>query len=113
MQTAWARGPEAAAIWAEALGRPVVYAGADPGAWRSAITTHLGGQRREDCLKTYEALAKMSGEPKAVELARTTALLGRAPRSYRAYVRDVVAARGLATERAACTRLDPTHVNAT
>ncbi len=85
-------GPEAAAIWAEALGRPVVYAGDDADAWRAAITTHLSGQKREDWLKTYTALAKMSGNPNPVELARTTELLGRAPRDYRAYVRDAVAA---------------------
>jgi len=90
-------GPEAAAIWAEALGRPVAYAGDDRAAWTRAITTHLTGHKREDWLKTYKALAKLSGGPNPVELARTTALLGRAPRTYRAYVHDVVAA--LATPR--------------
>lgn len=84
-------GPEAAAIWAEALGRPVEYAGHDRDAWRSAITTHLSGHKREDYLKTFEALAKMSGEPKPAELARTTELLGRPPRTYREYVHDVIA----------------------
>jgi uncharacterized protein YbjT (DUF2867 family) len=83
-------GPEAAAIWADALGRSVEYAGQDREAWRSAIRTRLRGHKREDWLKTYEALAKMSGGPKAAELARTTELLGRSPRSYRDYVSDVV-----------------------
>lgn len=86
-------GPEAAAIWAEALGRPVEYTGHDQDAWRAAITTHLSGHKREDWLKTYKALAKMSGGPNPKELARTTELLGRAPRSYRTYVHDVVASR--------------------
>lgn len=85
-------GPEAAAIWAEALGRPVEYAGNDEEAWRRAISTRLSGQKREDWLKTYASLAKMAGPPSPAELARTTALLGRAPRGYRAYVRDAVAA---------------------
>ena len=91
-------GPQAAAIWAEALGRPVEYAGHHRDAWRNAIRTNLDGHKREDWLKTYEALAKTSGEPKSAELARTTELLGRAPRTYRAYVSDLVASL---TERAA------------
>ncbi len=90
-------GPEAAAIWAEALGRSVEYAGRDRNAWRGAIEKHLRGHKREDWLKTYEALAKMSGEPKPDELARTTELLGRSPHSYRAYVSDVVASLGKRT----------------
>jgi uncharacterized protein YbjT (DUF2867 family) len=91
-------GPQAAATWAEALGRSVEYAGHDRDAWRSAIQTHLRGHKREDWLKTYEALAKMSGAPKPAELARTTELLGRPPRSYRDYVSDAV---GALTTRAA------------
>jgi uncharacterized protein YbjT (DUF2867 family) len=87
-------GPGAAAIWAETLGRGVEYAGHDRDAWRHAITTHLGGHKREDWLKTYEALAKMSGGPKPAELARTTELLGRSPRTYRDYVSDVVVSLG-------------------
>jgi uncharacterized protein YbjT (DUF2867 family) len=89
-------GPEAAAIWAEALGHEVVYAGHEREAWQNAIRTHLTGHKREDWLKTYEALAKMSGGPDPKELARTTELLGRPPRSYRDYVTDIavtVAAR--------------------
>ena len=85
-------GPQAAATWAEALGRPVAYVGDDEAAWRLAITTQLSGQKREDWLRTYKSLAKMAGGPDPVELARTTQLLGRAPRGYHAYVRDAVAA---------------------
>ncbi len=103
-------GPEAAAIWAEKLGRSVEYAGRDRDAWRSAIERHLRGHKREDWLKTYEALAKMSGGPKPDELARTTELLGRPPRSYHAYVSDVVASLGL---RGPACRREPSEDMAT
>ncbi|HVJ16782.1 MAG TPA: NAD(P)H-binding protein [Polyangiaceae bacterium] len=83
-------GPEAAAIWTEALGRPVTYAGHEPAMWTRAISTRLTGRKREDWLKTYRALAKMSGGPNPVELARTAEMLGRAPYSYRDYVNRVV-----------------------
>ncbi|HSC88961.1 MAG TPA: NAD(P)H-binding protein [Polyangiaceae bacterium] len=85
-------GPEAAAIWAEMLGRGVEYVGHDGEAWRAAIRQNLHGHKRDDWLKTYETLAKMAGGPKPDELRRTTELLGRAPRGYRAYVADAVAA---------------------
>lgn len=98
-------GPRAAAIWASALDRPVVYAGDDRSAWMRAIERHLDGHKREDFLKTYRSLALVSSKPSPAALAQTTALLGRPPRSYGEYVEDVVATmareRSVASARAA------------
>jgi uncharacterized protein YbjT (DUF2867 family) len=90
-------GPDAAQLWSEALGRPVVYAGDDRAAWQAAIDRNLTGPKRSDFHKTFKVLARLGSAPSAAEVARTTELLGRPPRSYASYIRDVVAARGVLT----------------
>ncbi|MEU7478345.1 NmrA family NAD(P)-binding protein [Lentzea sp. NPDC042327] len=82
-------GEQSARIWAEALGREVVYTGADP-EWRKAFERRLSGQKLVDWIRSFELLsaAPIGTDPAEVEIM--TKLLGRAPRTLRDYVRDSV-----------------------
>jgi uncharacterized protein YbjT (DUF2867 family) len=91
-------GPACAAAWGAALGRPVAYTGAD-GRWEQLVEARLEGRKREDFLGSLRLMARFHLPTRPAELARTTALLGRPPRSYADYARDT-AARWL-RERAA------------
>jgi uncharacterized protein YbjT (DUF2867 family) len=83
-------GPQCAAVWASALGREVTYDG-DLGSWRALVADRMQPRERDDFGKTYELFGRMRVAAKPAELARTTALLGRPPRSYASYVSQVVA----------------------
>lgn len=82
-------GEQSAQIWAEALGREVVYTGGDP-QWRKALERRLSGQKLADWIRSFELLssAPIATDPAEVEIM--TKLLGRAPRTLRDYVRDSV-----------------------
>lgn len=85
-------GPQVAAVWSEALGRPVEYAGNDIEAWRASVGARmLPEARANDFGKTYRILQRFGAPANAKTIAKTTALLGRPPRDFRSYVRDVVA----------------------
>lgn len=83
-------GDECAAIWSEALGRPV-QCERDMQRVNAAIQRALQGKKRADFIATYAVLRRFALPTEARMLAQTTALLGRAPTPYRAYVRDALA----------------------
>lgn len=83
-------GPECAAVWSAALGREVRYTG-DGDDWRLHVERSLEGRKRDDFLATFPLLRDYEVATDPVALAATTALLGRAPRSYADYVRDTLA----------------------
>ena len=85
-------GPQCAAVWASALGREVTYDG-DLGRWRALVADRMQPRERDDFGKTYELFGRVRVAAKPAEIARTTALLGRPPRSYASYVSEVVAER--------------------
>lgn len=84
-------GHACARTWSAALGRPVTFDADDP-RFAAAVTRELRAKKREDFMASYAAIRKLSLPTAANELTRTTALLGRAPTSYAAYVRDTSAA---------------------
>jgi uncharacterized protein YbjT (DUF2867 family) len=86
-------GPQAAAVWADELGREVSYVGDDESTWLEGINRELAGHKRDDFTRTYRKLPKFGGSVNEAHLARTTELLGRAPSSYRDYVRSLLEAR--------------------
>ena len=80
-------GDACAAAWSNALGQPVSF---DPDEHRfdTAVARELRAKKRADFLASYAAVRKLALPTRAQDLARTTALLGRAPTSYATYVRD-------------------------
>ncbi len=82
-------GPQCAAVWASALGREVTYDG-DLGRWRALVADRMPPRERDDFGKTYALFGRVRVAARPAELARTTALLGRPPRSYASYVSQVV-----------------------
>lgn len=81
-------GAESAAIWAEALGRPVRYTGADKVAWEQTLCCRIPeGKKSRDWRSSFRALGWMSMGTSRREVEETTRLLGRAPTTYREWVR--------------------------
>lgn len=85
-------GRECAAVWAEALGRPVAYLGDDDTLMAETFARHLSGQRLADWTASFRFLRRMSMPTRPRQVAATRALLGREPHSFEDYVRDTVAA---------------------
>ena len=84
-------GPECAQVWADALGRPVRYAGDDDAALEAALAAHLTGYRHDDWLSSLRKLRGFEVHATPEELATTERLLGRAPTDYTEFVRRVLA----------------------
>ncbi len=86
-------GPDYAAHWADALGRPVIYPGdAIPpflGAMQAAIPG-LGEWELDDFRLMMEVTQKMGCPATPSDHAATRAILGRAPRTHREFIADVL-----------------------
>ena len=84
-------GESIAAIWSEALGRPVRYGGDDLVTMEQRMQTMLPGWHALDLRLMFQRYQSdgAAADPAAIE--RLTALLGRAPRSYRDFARDAAA----------------------
>jgi uncharacterized protein YbjT (DUF2867 family) len=94
-------GQLAAAVWADALGRPVTYTGDDSSAWERIVADRFPpGRKGTDFRAAFGSLAKNRLATNARHLATTTALLGRAPQDYSDWAREVALARGVATNPA-------------
>jgi uncharacterized protein YbjT (DUF2867 family) len=83
-------GPSCAAVWAEALGRPVRYAGNDLELWRATVAPRIGAAKAADFARTYKVIQRFGIPASARALARTEQILGRPPRDYRSYVAEQV-----------------------
>jgi uncharacterized protein YbjT (DUF2867 family) len=84
-------GPECARVWADALGRPVRYAGDDDAALEAALAAHLTGYRHDDWLSSLRKLRGFEVHATPEELETTERLLGRRPTDYTDFVRRVLA----------------------
>ena len=86
----------AARFWAEALGRPVRYAGDDDAALEAALSRHLSGHRRDDWISSFKKLRGFAVTASADELAETERLLGRPPTDFVDFVARVAAEHDVA-----------------
>jgi hypothetical protein len=78
-----------ARVWeSAALGRPVAYAGDDAELLTQQLREQLHGKKYEDMLATSLVLGRIGLSTAPGQLAKTTALLGRLPRTYAAYVQE-------------------------
>lgn len=83
-------GVTAAAMWSEALGRPVTYAGDKNTRWRAALAEKLDEPKLTQSIKTIRVMPLSRFPVSKKRLADTTEMLGRPPLSYRDYVREKV-----------------------
>lgn len=82
-------GEENAAIWAEALGRPIDYIGDDLDAWAAQMAEHMPDWLVEDLVIMYRHFIEHGLLASEEDLALTRQLLGRHPKSYKQWVSDV------------------------
>ena len=88
-------GETCAGIWSEAIGRTIRYAG-DVAAWRAATRDLMPAWFNYDLGMMYAHLGTRGMLPDPGDLDQVTALLGRRPRSYRAFVHEQAALWSLA-----------------
>ena len=84
-------GEQIAAIWGEALGRPVRYGGDDLAALEQRMKGMLPSWHAMDLRLMLSRYQTDGAVAHAADLARLTVLLGRTPRSYRAFAMDAAA----------------------
>jgi uncharacterized protein YbjT (DUF2867 family) len=84
-------GEQIAAIWGEALGRTVRYGGDDLVAMEQRMKSILPSWHAMDLRLMLSRYQTDGAVASAADLARLTALLGRTPRSYRAFAKDAAA----------------------
>jgi uncharacterized protein YbjT (DUF2867 family) len=82
-------GEQCAAVWSEALARPVRYAGDDLDAWEHRIEDRLSQKERQDFRKTYKLMQKVGFGAPARAQAECEALLQKPLRGYLDYAREV------------------------
>jgi len=81
-------GEGIAAIWSEALGRAICYGGDDLGAMEQRLKTMMPAWHALDLRLMFSRYQSDGAAASADDMARLTRLLGRAPRSYRAFAKD-------------------------
>ena len=84
-------GEAIAAIWTEALGRPIRYGGDDLGAMEQRLKAMLPAWHALDLRLMFSRYQTDGAVATADDIARLTGLLGRPPRSYRAFAKDAAA----------------------
>ncbi len=84
-------GDGIAAIWSEALGRAIRYGGADPVAMEQRLKTMMPAWHAFDLKLMIGRYQSEGSIATAEDIARLTALLGHAPRSYRDFAKDAAA----------------------
>lgn len=84
-------GADAAAIWTEVLGRPIVYPGDDVAAFEQNLRQFMPGWMALDMRLMAERFLTDGMVPDAGDVDRLTTLLGRPLRAYRDYVAQITA----------------------
>ncbi len=84
-------GEGIAAIWSDALGRPVVYGGDDPGGFEQNLGTFMPAWMAYEMRLMAERYVSDGMIPEEGDVERLTTLLGRPLHSYRGFVSENVA----------------------
>jgi uncharacterized protein YbjT (DUF2867 family) len=84
-------GADAAAIWTDVLGRPIVYPGDDTAAFEQNLRQFMPSWMAFDMRLMAERFLTDGMLPEAADVARLTALLGRPLRSYRDFAAEIAA----------------------
>lgn len=83
-------GPQCAQTYAEFLGDTVAYGGDDLDAWEAQMQSMLPGWMIYDFRLMYDAFQKQGLIASEKQLQETRQILGREPRSFRAFATDIV-----------------------
>jgi len=84
-------GADVAAIWTEAVGRPIAYPGDDTAGFEQTLRQFSPAWMAFDMRLMAERFQSEGMIPEAGDVDRLTAMLGRPLRSYRAFAADVAA----------------------
>ena len=84
-------GPKAAALWSEALGRPVRYGGHDMDAFEKGMREPAPAWSAFDIRMMFQGYLERGFTAEPGDIEKLTALLGHPPRSYAAFVRETAA----------------------
>jgi len=84
-------GESIAAIWSAALGRAIRYGGDDLAAMEQRLKATMPAWHALDLRLMVSRYQSEGAAATAADVAQFTALLGRAPRSYRAFAKDAAA----------------------
>ncbi|HZY18883.1 MAG TPA: NmrA/HSCARG family protein [Ramlibacter sp.] len=84
-------GVQVAAIWSDALGRPIVYGGDDTAGFEKNLLQFMPPWMAYDMRLMSERFLTEGMVPETGDLERLTALLGRPLRSYRNFAADIAA----------------------
>ena len=84
-------GEAIAAIWTEALGRPIRYGGDDLGAMEQRLKAMLPAWHALDLRLMFNRYQTDGAVASGDDIAKLAGLLGRPPRSYRAFAKDAAA----------------------
>jgi uncharacterized protein YbjT (DUF2867 family) len=85
-------GESTAHVWSRVLGRQINYGGDDLDAWEHTALTYLKDWAAFDFRHMYAFFQEQGLKASAEAIARQTKMLGHAPRSYEAFVKETVAA---------------------
>lgn len=83
-------GPAIAAIWAELLGRPVIYGGDDPSGFEQNMASFMPNWMAYEMRLMAERYVSDGMVPDAADIARMTSILGRPLHSYREFASRIV-----------------------
>jgi uncharacterized protein YbjT (DUF2867 family) len=83
-------GPGAASTWSRALGRPIKYTGHDMDGFEEQMRERAPSWSAFDIRMMFQGYLERGFAAEAGDLEMLTALLGHAPRSYEAFVRETV-----------------------
>jgi uncharacterized protein YbjT (DUF2867 family) len=85
-------GESTAAVWARALGRPVVYGGNDLDAWEKQSLQYMPDWMAYDFRSMYEFFQEKGLKATPAGIEKLTRMLGHAPRSFGAFAAETAAA---------------------
>lgn len=87
-------GSDLATIWAQALGRPIVYGGDDPSGFEQNLAAFMPRWMAYEMRLMAERYVSDGMAPEAGDVERLTRMLGRPLHGYRDFAAQVVAQRG-------------------
>jgi uncharacterized protein YbjT (DUF2867 family) len=84
-------GPGSAALWGKALNKQIAYTGHDFDAWEKQMSSYFPGWLAYDMRAMFQGYVERGFASTEAEVKRVSNLLGHAPRTYEAFVRDTAA----------------------